>query len=179
MGKDLEIIECIRRMAGKPGNVFTICKVSNIDENKYTCDGDPVDGSAKITGIRLRSVTENHQSTVVIPADNSLVLVAMLSNVDAYVLHADEAKKILVKVGNSTIEITDGVVNINGGDNKGIVKVDSMVSWMQKVYSDLSTLQGLLSASVVAGNGAPLGIVFTPQTSAPASADFENSKVKH
>lgn len=179
MGKELEIIECIRRMAGKTGNVFTICKASNIDENKYTCDGDPVDGSAKITGIRLRSVTDNHESTVVIPADGSLILVAMLSNVDAYVLHCDQAKKVMVKVGNTTIVITDGLIEMNGGDNKGIVKVDSMVSWMQKVYSDLVMLQGLLSVSVVAGNGAPLAITFSPSTPAPSITDFENTKVKH
>ena len=178
MSKELEINECIRRMAGIKDNLFKICTAKNISETDYSCDADPVDGSALITGVRLVSKTESHESTVVIPEDDSLILVAMLSNTDAYMMHADKAKKVLLKVGNTTIEITDGLIKMNGGNNNGLVLVDKMVTWMNKVYSDLITLQGLLSASLVAGNGLALGISFIPQTPAPSSQDFANTKIK-
>ncbi len=178
MGKELEIADCIRRMAGIPGNPFVVAKASNINEDDKTCDGTPEDGSAKITGIRLVSITGVHESTVVIPEDDSLILVAMLSNTDAYLMHCSKAKKLMIKVGNSTVDITDGLINMNGGNNDGLVLLAKMVSWMQKVYNDMTTLQTLLLNSPVVGNGAILNIAFTPGTPSPSNSDFENTKIK-
>ncbi len=130
MGKELEIAECIRRMAGKAGNPFIICKAKNIDDSKMTCDGEPEDGTAIITGIRLVSITGVHASTVVIPEDGSLILVAMLSNTDGYVMHCSKAKKVMIKVGDSTIDISDGLIEMNGGGLHGLVKKqESMDNW--------------------------------------------------
>ena len=134
MGKELEIADCIRRMAGIPGNPFVVAKASNINEDDKTCDGTPEDGSAKITGIRLVSITGVHESTVVIPEDDSLILVAMLSNTDAYALHCSKAAKIKIKVGSIEHSYENGniVIKMNGnfdvtasaimmGGNNGVV----------------------------------------------------------
>ena len=61
----------------------------------------------------------------------------------------------------------------------GAVCADKLVEWMSKVYSDLQTLITLLSTSPVAGNGAPLGVVFTPSTPSPNLADFTDDAFKH
>lgn len=44
---------------------------------------------------------------------------------------------------------------------------DTLLDWMTWVYADLQTLTTLLASSPVAGNGAPLGVIFTPATPAP------------
>jgi hypothetical protein len=70
-------------------------------------------------------------------------------------------------------------ITIDGGQNKGLVKVDPLVSWMQKVHADLTTLQSLLLTHPVAGNGAALALSFNPTTESPVSSTLENSKFKH
>jgi hypothetical protein len=87
-------------------------------------------------------------------------------------------ERVCIKIGSITVDIDDKGVVFNGGGLKGLVKIDAMVEWMGKLHGDLTTLQGLLSASPVAGNGAPLGIIFSPTTPAPQVDSFENKKIK-
>ncbi|MEI6297282.1 MAG: hypothetical protein WCO84_06635 [bacterium] len=179
MGKEREIADCIKALAGVPDVPYIYCIAKNVSETDFTCDGEPVMGDAKITGIKLVAKVGENNSVVVIPEADSLILVAMTSKTDGFMVQCDKAKKLLVKVGNSTIEITSDEIKMNGGDNKGLVEVDKMVSWMQKVHTDLTTLQTILLSHPVAGSGAPLALTFTPQTPTPEATNFENTKVKH
>jgi len=70
-------------------------------------------------------------------------------------------------------------ITINGGALGGLVIGSKLADWMNAVAQDLQALKTLLSTTPVAGNGAPLGAVFNPQTSTVSTNDIENSKVKH
>lgn len=167
-----EIKESIQKMASKGGAgiVFT-AKVKSVQANT-TCTVD-LDGLT-VSDVRLRAVVNGETSKILVtPKTGSHVLVADLSGdlSQLAVVGYSEVEKIEVDANDKII--------FNGGENKGLVKVESMVDWMQKVYNDLQTLVGLLSSSAVAGNGANLAITFSPTTPSPNIDDFQNKDVKH
>jgi hypothetical protein len=166
-----EIREKIKRIANGNGSFtcFT-AKVTSVDGE--TCDVE-LEGM-KLTDVRLRAVMNGEDSKILVtPKIGSHVLVVDLSGnlSQLAVVGYSEVEKI-------EIDATDHII-LNGGNNKGLVKVEPMVKWMQKVYNDLQTLIGLLQNSLVAGNNAPLAITFTPTTPSPAIDDFQNKDITH
>ena len=166
-----EIKESLQKIASKGGAgiVFT-AKVKSVDGE--TCNVE-LEGLT-MSDVRLRAVVNGETSKILVtPKTGSHVLVADLSGdlSQLAVVGYSEVEKI-------EVDANDEIV-FNGGENKGLVKVESMVDWMQKVYNDLQTLVGLLSSSAVAGNGANLAITFSPTTPSPNIDDFQNKDVKH
>ncbi len=183
MSKELEIADCIRRMAGIPGNPFVVCRASKVDDSKMTCDGKPEDGTAMITGIRLVSITGNHESTVVIPEDDSLILVAMLSKTDGYVMHCSKAKKIMRKVGNSAEEITTDLIKWNDGQNEGLVIIGKLTAKLNNLITEVNALKTDYTAHThpTAATGPPSvpTVPYTGTFSNFNKSDYENTKIKH
>ena len=113
------------------------------------------------------------------PAIGTDCLIAVIEADDAtaFMLYADEAEAIVIDAGS--LQYNSQSVIFNNGDNGGLIMISPLISWMQKVSADMKTLKSLLLSKTVAGNGAPLGISFNPQTPDPEQSDFENEKVKH
>jgi hypothetical protein len=106
------------------------------------------------------------------PKQGSVCLIGVLEGQEAltFLINAEQVE--LVQINADKIEY-------NGGDFGGLVKIDKMVVWMQKVYTDLQTLKTQLSTHTVVGSGAPLALVFNSQTPNPQESDFENDKITH
>lgn len=153
---------------------------SNIDKEENTCDVE-IDEDFVIHGVRLSAVIDSAESRcIVYPKEDSQVLVIMIgkNKAEGFLLACSEVQEINLKIGDKSLKATsDGFVYNEGTD--GLVKLSEMVSWMNKVYTDLTTLTGLLSTTTVAGNGTPLGIIFNPTTPAPVKTTFEDTKIKH
>jgi hypothetical protein len=178
-----KIKQSIQKIAGKVSvPVFAVQVVSVKGE---TCVVN-LDG-LNLTDVRLRSVINGKEEQMLItPQVGSYVLVADLSEGklnDLAVLTYSEIEKINIKVGETTIDIDKTGVVFNGGKLDGMVQVEKMVDWMNKVYSDLQKLIGLLAKIPVApdpSSGALSGVaVFVPTTPAPVKENFKNNKVKH
>lgn len=164
-----EIRKSIKGMTSGNGRLFT-AKVLSADGE--TCCVE-IDGLV-LSDVQLRAVVNGEESGILItPKTGSYVTVADLSGdlTRIVVVGFSEVEKIEVNADDKII--------FNGGQNKGLVKVEKMVNWMQKVYNDLQTLTVLLSSSPVVGNGAPLGIVFTQTTPSPIIDDFQNKDITH
>lgn len=164
-----EIRKSIKGMTSGNGRLFT-AKVLSADGE--TCCVE-IDGLV-VSDVQLRAVVNGEESGILItPKTGSYVTVADLSGdlTRIVVVGFSEVEKIEVNADDKII--------FNGGQNKGLVKVEKMVNWMQKVYNDLQTLTVLLSSSPVVGNGAPLGIVFTQTTPSPVIDDFQNKDITH
>lgn len=114
-------------------------------------------------GLEFFNVLLGVGMTAVKPVVGTDCLIAIVEGDEstAFLLFADEAE----------------LIQFNGGENGGLIKITPTIAWMQKVSADLQTLKTLLQASPVVGNGNPLGIVFNPQTPAPDRSDFENEKI--
>ena len=95
----------------------------------------------------------------------------------AFLMYADEAEEITANA--KSLRYSSDLIEYNGGENGGLVKVSPVIEWMQKVSNDMQVLKTLLKTTPVAGNGALLAIAFNPQTTAPKQSDFENDKIKH
>jgi hypothetical protein len=176
LSKIAESIKSIARTDGLRQSVLFSAKVEKVEGETCTVT---IDGLT-VTNVRLRAVINNNAEQLLIqPRVGSYVLAADLGELRQLVVIAySEIDKIHIKIGSTTMDIDNNGVMFNGGELKGLVKVDAMVEWMSKLHSDLTTLQTLLSTSPVAGNGAPLAIAFSPTTPAPQTDSFENKKIK-
>jgi hypothetical protein len=152
---------------------------TNVGET--TCEVKREDAPV-IYDVRLNAIDDNLESFVTIyPQAGSFVLVGIVENMntEAVVLRCSEVEKVKIKIGEQRFLIDrDGFV-FNDGNNKGLLKLDAVIGWMSKVYADLQTLKTQLSTWPVAGNGAPMGLVFNPTTPAANANTFEDAKIKH
>lgn len=157
--------------------VTVLGKVVSVDKAERTCTVD--DDGSLMYGVRLQCITEGESGVLVTPKVGAMVLAVDIEGTGDYmVVQASEVEWIEVVLDGYKITADkDEVVFHEGTD--GMVKVADMVSWMNKVHDDLTTLTRLLSSSPVAGNGNPLGITFTPTTPVVTKSDFEDVKIKH
>jgi hypothetical protein len=152
---------------------------SNVGET--TCDMEREDAPT-IYGVRLNAIDDNLESFVTIyPQEGSFILAGIVENLktEAVVLRCSEVEKVKLKIGTQNLLINKEGFVFNDGENGGLVKINDLVSWMSKVYSDLQTLKTQLFSYAVAGNGAPLGLTFNPTTPNPNVNTLENKKIKH
>lgn len=172
-----KIAEYIKQIANQDDMKLHVCTVDSV--NGSTCDVTPISGEAPLKKVRLNANINSDLGIVITPktGDDQYVLVCEVSPADAFVCMFSDIEQITVKIGNSSILVKDGETKFNDGTNNGLVKVDSMVSWMQKVHSDLQTLAGLLVSIPVSGMVG--SVTFVPTTPAPISENFANDKVKH
>ncbi|OFX62696.1 MAG: hypothetical protein A2066_18865 [Bacteroidetes bacterium GWB2_41_8] len=169
----------IKKISGRM-QVKQILSGTAVEVGELTCTVE-LEGSPALFDVRLNAIDDDLESFLTIyPAEGSAVLVAIIENMktEAVVIRCSEVEKVKMKIGDQTLVADkDGFV-FNDGTN-GMVKLTEMVGWMKKVSTDLKTLKTLLAASVVAGNGAPLAIVFNPTTPVPEKGTFEDVKIKH
>ena len=139
------------------------------------------DNAPALFDVRLNAVDDGLESYVTVyPAEGSAVLVAIIEGMktEAVVVRCSEVERVKLKLGDRTLVADSEGFVFNDGED-GLVRVAAMVDWMRKVSADLNTLKGLLASSAVAGNGAPLAIVFNPTAPSPDKGMFEDEGVRH
>jgi hypothetical protein len=133
-----------------------ICIVDAVDETARTVDVSPIDESAPILGVNLQANQSGGVGVVCFPMVGSYVVVAFLSSATAVVVLTDEIEKIMLKIGDTTSEIIDGKITLNGGENGGLVIAEKLIDDLKKINDFIDTFKQQLTTSVPeAGNGAP------------------------
>lgn len=171
MGKIQDIKEAIRTIAGKGngGGLFLVGEVKSVEGESCTVEV----AGLELDEVRLTAVNDGADGKLLLtPKEGSMVLLADMSG---------GLLRDLAVVGYTNverIEATCDSIELNGGNNGGLVNIEKLKGWMRDVESDLETLKTLLQTSPIAGNGAPAAIVFTPQTKSVAS-DIEDTKITH
>jgi len=169
MSQERECAKTMKAIIGAKQYDTFVAKVIKVDG--ATCEVERVIDNKKLDNVRLNVSSTEEQGTVITPKLDSNVLITTIDGYQWFVSQFSEIEKI-------TVDAEDTII-INGGENRGLVKVEKMTEWMQKVYNDLDTLKTSLNTWAVAGNGAPLGLVFNPTTPNPQVSNFENEKIKH
>lgn len=160
----------IGQLAGLGHSGVQLATVVSVDRDKRLCEVELMERELRLIDVYLQANDSLNKGVCLLPKVGSWVVVDMIADSRAIVVATSEIDELLF----------DGdQITLNGGENGGLVKVGDMVGWMEKVYSDLTKLTSLLSTSAVSGNGAPLAIVFTPETPKPTNEEFENSKITH
>lgn len=154
-----EVRKLLARFVGtnKP-TLLGIVKSVNKTDNTCVVEDDGVD----IPGVRLGSVTGTNKGIVLYPKTKAFILCVKVEDTEEYsMLSASEYDSIEIKIESLVV---------NGGDFGGLVKASPVVSWMQKVKTDLTTI-----STAMQGLGVPIVIT----TNSPVQSDFENTKIKH
>lgn len=171
MSNERECARILRSIVGKKPFSTYLATVTKVSEQEAVCTVKRVIDDMEIKDVKLNATITNNDGMVICPKKDSAVLITSIDGANWFVSQYSTIDKITIDA--------EGKIIFNGGNNHGLVKVESMVNWMQKVYNDLQTLTSLLFESPVAGNEAPLAITFTPTTPSPAIDDFQNKDITH
>lgn len=82
-----------------------IGKAININEEKRTCDFEPLSDIATREGIRLQSVISESKGFVLIPKENSDIIVTFLNNSTGFVSLTSEIEKIHFEAGGEDLKL--------------------------------------------------------------------------
>lgn len=154
-----------------------LAEVIAVDTAARTCDIN--NDGVIIRAVCLQAVTQGNAGLLFLPAVGAQVLCARIEDTDRYmVLHASEVDSAELTIANQSVRMDSNGIVLNAGTVPAVA-ADKLLDWMTRVYADLQTLTTLLASTPVAGNGAPLGVVFTPATPAPDINQFTDPALKH
>lgn len=121
------------------------CKVVAVDEVNMTIKAAPLDGSAEFKNVRLRATIDGgHDKVVLIPKTGSWVLVARILNDDksTYVAQVSECVKLLIKMGDTTLEADhSGNWKFNGGALGGMAKTEQVSERIKRLEDEVEGLK--------------------------------------
>ena len=142
--------------------------VVEVDNEARTCNID-IDGTT-LPGVLLQPVLDNTTGLVIFPKVGATALCLYNAEYDGWVLlQTTDIERVLLKIGNTSIEASADGISFNGGKNRGLVNVEVLESAFDAVASDMATIAAELLA---------LGRPFTPATTALTSA-IEDNSIKH
>lgn len=162
-----------------------VCNVDAVNESDYTCDCTPISGNedTQIAGVLLNS--EANAGFTLIPSIGSTVIVGV-SDFDnlPFVMMFEEISKVLITVGDSTLEITNGLFKFNGGSNGGMILINSMVDRMNKVENLVNDIISKYNAHThpyinvaTPANTSPTTSTETTTLTPTVKSDIENTAI--
>lgn len=184
-----DLQKIVRRLAGTDNLLQQqyIFPATVKDVDGRTCIINPI-GSPDdfiIEQVRLQADINGSVGLLVTPIKDSVVLVGRISATDHVVLVCSKIEKVELNSGDATLEMAEGEITLNGGENGGLVIVAELVSKLnaleEKVNELLQTLQGVVIPLAPSGTY-PLATDFaavTPLQPVTKPGDIENDKVKH
>lgn len=94
-----------------------------------------------------------------------------------------EVEEINVVVGESSVKITDGLIEFNGGENKGMVLAESVKDKLNKIENDINALKSAIASwtPVPSDGGASLKVAtstwYAQRLVSTQLSDIENDKI--
>lgn len=124
---------------------FRLMEVESVNGN--LCDAKI--GDLVIPNIRLSSTLDGTDKGIIItPAIGSVILVADLSNGELRelaVMGYSEVESVKINIGDSQLNITDNLIELNGGSNNGLVKIAELVKKLNNLENDINALKKAFS----------------------------------
>ena len=143
---------------------------TDIDEKKRTCT--VMDDDVSYYDVRLQCITGGDKGIVVIPTNDSQVLMISVEGSDEYVIiMCEKADKVMID--------TDTEIVINGGTNGGLVKIKELTN---KINALVDAFNNHIHQVSTAGSAtAQTGTAAAIATKAAKlnKSDYEDEKVKH
>lgn len=159
------------------GNELMLAEVAEVDRDERSCT--VVDDGVEYYGVRLQPVVERQSGVVLFPRKGAMALVAKIEGGDLCVVSASEYDMVDIKISDTSLTMDENGIIANGGGNSGLVKIDKLIEWMDRVHSDLTNLKTKLFTHPVAGNNIALGLDMNVSVLKPKKSDFEDTKFKH
>lgn len=109
--------------------------VQNIDEDKRICEIE-VDDELTLFNCRLNAVIDTYTDhLLIVPKEGSAVAFLSVGGnlTDTVIIAYSEVEKVLLTIGETTISIIDGKIEINGGDNGGMCNTPELKTQLDKL----------------------------------------------
>lgn len=186
MSKQEEIIRKFKAISKQAIQTF-VASVQEVDQESATITALPV-GGPELFDVRLRAAIDgSEQGVILFPKVGSTVLVGIIGNDPdtAFVCRQSEVEKAILKIGESSLEIsTDGFL-LNGGSLGGLINIADLVGKLNEIEQDINSLKTAFSTWVVVANdgGAALktaaGSWAGSTLTQTQESDLEDIKIKH
>jgi len=181
--KENEFALKLKQLLSGSNPVF-IAEVKAVDMETNTCTIDY--NGVDVEGVNLGAKGEKDKTIIVYPKVGKFAIFGRIGNSNQFfMIHCAEAEKISIESGTSLIEIQDGEILMNGGENKGLVLVEGLKAKLNAIESSITDLKSAFSSWIVVPYDGGLALKsiaasWAAQTLAQtALADIENTKVKH
>ncbi len=182
----MTVKEMIKQMALTGLELYSkVCVVNEVDEAARTVDCTPIDETAPLLGVNLQANQGSEDGVVAIPAKDSYVVVSFISESIAVVVLAEKVDKIVLKIGETTAELVDGEIKLNGGTLGGLVVSQKTTDKLNALEGDINELKALFTAwaPLAQDGGGALKTAVTAwaeqQLTPTVATDLENDKIKH
>lgn len=137
-----ELITAIQKAAGtwlKDLVELIPVTVVSVDEGTYTCVCKGLsDEDAQYEDVYLSA--EPNDGLIQIPSVDSTVIVAQTRYNKTYVVMFSDIDKLILVIGQSKLEVTDGLFEFNGGNNFGMVLVADLVTKLNNLENKVNAL---------------------------------------
>lgn len=163
-----------------------LATVKAVNEDDATCDLD--DDGTMHYNVRLRPITGANDGVLLVPGIGAKALAIQIESTDDWmVLQCTKYDKFLASIGGVTIDIAEGAILLNGGENGGLVLVNAILDAINRLEDKLKSHQ---HAYIPYPSGSPGSPVPTTggETATPPSfvlefqnttlGDIENTAIK-
>ena len=170
-----------------PANRPTVLgTIADVDEASRTCTLD--DDGVPMTGVRLQAVTGGDKGVLIVPKNGALALAVRVEESEDWMLiDCSEIDKISIVIGGSTVELTNGLTQFNGGKLGGLVKIkeleenlNSLKDFVEAINTALPSAFSAVGAATAA-NGAAGASAYNTSMDGKSVVikDMENKKITH
>lgn len=178
MAGDRKISEALQTLAGVKDfdNVKLVkCEVISVDENKRTCNVTTTGGVVDFDINDVSLMASIDDGLLVIPTVGSDVNVCYNSKNIKFICQFSEINKVLIIIGDTTVEVKDGSVKFNDGSFDGLIKISDLTSKLNDMVSKVNVELGKIQTGIIAGGGS-----YTPTSLSNFNkSDYENTKITH
>lgn len=164
MSDELKIKAAIRRLGGanKYHLLTGVCR--NVDEAELVMDVIPdIDEDAVIHNVRLRAITDVADGCVIIPEEESDVVIGSIYGSGYYcLLQASKVKKVIIKMGNADVLVMNDEIYAKVGNTvhkmtASTHQIDTGQESMKQLLTDLIEEIKLITVTTAAGpSGTPI-----------------------
>lgn len=163
--------------------------VQNIDEQNRSCE-IKIDDDLTLFNCRLNAVLDSYQNhLLIVPKDQSAVAFVCVDGkpTDPLIIAYSEIDKLLLQIENTTLNIDKDKIEINGGDNKGLINIedlknnlDQLKNYVEALNTAVSTGLSAIGESTAASGTAGKTAYTTAMTGKSINfQDMEDTKITH
>lgn len=178
MKNSRKITDGIREIGGAGIYEIYSGKVISVDKDTLTIDVELDTGVIRFD-VRLRAVIDDNSGVYVMPTINSYCTIAQIEGGQDYVLlRASKIDKYVLKIENTSLEVSSDGFIFNSGSLKGMVKITELVQQLNAIESKVNEIVAWTGAHLHSGSGAGTAPA-VPGTLTPTTIpDLENEKIK-
>lgn len=161
--------------------------VQNIDEDNRSCEIQ-INEDLTLFNCRLNAILDDYTNRLlIVPKDKSAVAFMAVDGkmTDPIVIAYSEIDKVLLKIGDTELNIDKDKVEINGGDNGGLINIADLVSHINTIEDDINNLKTAITGwtPVAQDGGSALKGAITAWANQSITktkkSDLEDDKITH